>query len=365
MPDTTKRDEVNSSRPPLWVLILEDSPRDAKLTASVLENGGYTMQSEVTDSAEFFRESLEQAEYDVILADFNLRNWTALDALEILKRSGKDIPLIVVTGTLGDEGAAECIKQGAADFVLKDRPARLPAAVQRALEEKRLRAENQRSFETISRLAAIVDSTDDAIISVTRDAIIVTCNPGAERMYGFTAEEIKGKPFSIFIPEGRRDVVAVMQERLFRGGAYVNFEHEHLRKDGSRFPVALTLSPIKDAGGVVTGISVIARDITERKRAEAVLRESEEKYRSLVSNIPDVVWTLDAKLRSAFISKNIERVSGFSVDEIYQQGINHFLASLHPDDVPKVAEGLRALFAEGRPFDVEVRAKRKDGGEWR
>ena len=79
----------------------------------------------------------------MILADFNLRNWTAIDALEILKRSGKDIPLIVVTGSLGDEAAVECIKQGAADFVLKDRPARLPTAVQRALEERRLRGERK------------------------------------------------------------------------------------------------------------------------------------------------------------------------------------------------------------------------------
>jgi CheY-like chemotaxis protein len=131
---TTTHHHGDSTSPPLRVLLLEDDPRDAKLTVSLLEGGGFRMQSEVTDSLELFREKLETTEYDVVLADFNLRNWTALDALETLKRSGKDIPLIVVTGTLGDEAAAECIKQGAADFVLKDRPARLPTAIQRALD---------------------------------------------------------------------------------------------------------------------------------------------------------------------------------------------------------------------------------------
>ena len=147
--DETKPDGINAPPPPLRVLILEDDLRDAKLAAKVLEGAGLRVRFEVTDSDESFRANLEKAEYDVILADFNLRNWTALDALEILKQSGKDIPLIVVTGSLGDESAVECVKRGAQDFVLKDRPARLPVAVQRALEEKRLREERKRAEERL------------------------------------------------------------------------------------------------------------------------------------------------------------------------------------------------------------------------
>ena len=93
----------------LRVLILEDNPLDAKLLAKLLEGGGARVEFEVTDSVEVFQESMERADYDVILADFNLRGWTAFDALDILKHSGRDIPLIVSTGSLGDEAAAECI----------------------------------------------------------------------------------------------------------------------------------------------------------------------------------------------------------------------------------------------------------------
>ena len=131
------------------------------------------------------------------------------------------------------------------------------------------------------------------------------------------------------------------------------------RKDGSDFPIEIMLSPLKSTEGIL--VTAAIRDISARKRAEEGLRESEEKYRSLVSHIPDVAWTLDAELRFVFISKNITVISGFSVDEIQQQGFDLYLASIHPDDVHKVKDGLRALFAEGRPYDVECRVQRKDG----
>jgi PAS domain S-box-containing protein len=229
--------------------------------------------------------------------------------------------------------------------------------VSRDITERKLaEAEN-------ARLAFIVNSSEDAIISTTLQGFIETWNPGAERIYGYTGKEIKGKHFSILIPEDQRGDLAANQERLFSGDALVHYEKENMRKDGSTLQVSLTLSPIKDSAGVVTGVSAIARNITDRMRAAEALRESEEKYRSLVSNIPDVAWTMDAERRFVFISKNMERVSGFSPDEVYQQGINLYLDSLHPDDVHKVRQGLQALFSEGRPFDVECRAKRKDG-EW-
>src|ERR1017187_6755400 len=164
MAKKTSEDPIDS-RPVLRVLILEDNPNDAKLAARALERGGAKVQFEVAASMEDFRERLEQPDYDVILAGFNLRGWTAYEALEILRQSEKDIPLIVNSGPLGDESAAECIKRGAADFILKDRPARLPAAVQRALEEKRLRTERRRAEEALNEerhlLLTLMDNLPD------------------------------------------------------------------------------------------------------------------------------------------------------------------------------------------------------------
>jgi DNA-binding NtrC family response regulator len=123
-------------RPKLHVLFVEDSPRDVKLTARVLEKAGYHLEFAAVDSPELFQEQLKKADPQIIICDYNLRGWTERDALEIARKLEKDIPFVVVSGSLGDEAAVECIKKGAMDYVLKDRMARLPSAVRRVLEEK-------------------------------------------------------------------------------------------------------------------------------------------------------------------------------------------------------------------------------------
>jgi len=359
MMDTTEPDGVNSSTPSLRVLILEDNPRDAKLNVSVLEGGGFRVQFEVTDSAQFFRERLEKAEYDVILADFNLRNWTALDALEILKQSGKDIPLIMVTGFLGDEAAVECIKQGAADFVLKDRPARLSNAVRRALEEKRLRTENKRAFDAISRLATIVESSNDAIIGGTLEGVITSWNKGAEKLYGYSAGEILGQPISVLAPPERSEEVTQILARLKRGERIEEYELERVRKDGSLIYISLSLFRLTGSRGEVTGAAAIARDVTERKRAEQALHESEERYRSLVEAAPDVIFTVSAEDGSlTSLNPAFETLTGWSRAEWLGRP---FVGMVHPDDLPVAVERFqKALRGETHP-PHELRVLCKSG----
>jgi response regulator RpfG family c-di-GMP phosphodiesterase len=151
--------EIIQARPALRVLIVEDNHRDVKLTVAVLERSGYHLTFNIVDSLKSFQEQLDAAQHEIIISDYNLRDWTAVDVLEIVKKSGKDIPVVVVSGSLGDESAVELIKKGATDYVLKDRLARLPSAIQRALEEKSLREERQRAEEQINlqvnRLAAL------------------------------------------------------------------------------------------------------------------------------------------------------------------------------------------------------------------
>src|SRR5437667_11168721 len=105
----------------LHALLVEDNPRDVKLIRAILERSGYLLTHVSIDTPEMLQKQLGEAQLEVVISDYNLQGWTAMDALEIIKKSGKDIPFIVVTGTLGDEAAAECIKQGATDFILKDR----------------------------------------------------------------------------------------------------------------------------------------------------------------------------------------------------------------------------------------------------
>ena len=126
---------------------------------------------------------------------------------------------------------------------------------------------NRRSDEIRFRLAAIVESSDDAIISKTLDGIITTWNIGAERMFGYRADEVIGKPITILFPPSSSDEEPGILARIRRGERIEHYETVRVRKDGSLLDVALTVSPVKDADGTIIGASKIARDITERKRA--------------------------------------------------------------------------------------------------
>ena len=121
--------------------------------------------------------------------------------------------------------------------------------------------------------------------------------------------------------------------------------------------------PYKDAGGVITHFLALKEDITERKRVEQALVQAEEKYRSLVLNIPDVVWSVDARGNFVFVSPNIEKISGYSFSEVEQGGAQLFFETIHPDDRERVEAAMDGLFSRGEPFDVECRARRKSG-EW-
>ena len=135
--------------------------------------------------------------------------------------------------------------------------------------------------KAIGLLAAIVDSSEDAIVSKTLQGIITSWNASAERLFGYTASEAVGQHISLIIPLNRRDEETVIIERIKKGERIEHFDTVRMRKDKTLLDIALTISPVRDASGKIIGASKIARDITQRKRIERELRESEERYRTL------------------------------------------------------------------------------------
>ena len=248
---------------------------------------------------------------------------------------------------------------------------RLAAGLEREVEKRTATLRAEIAEHKIAAKQLQQSEEQFRVITESISDLIAVLDPEGKRLYNSPSyKDVLGDPstlvgsdsFNEIHPDDREKIRKIFQETV-RTGRGQRSEYRFLLSDGSIRYIESQGSVIPDSEGKTAKVVVVSRDVTERKRAEEALRESEEKYRSLVSNIPDVSWTLDAKRRFVFISSNIESVSGFSPDEIYQQGARIYLSSLHPDDVHKVTEGFRELFAEGRPFDVEVRVKRKDG-EW-
>jgi PAS domain S-box-containing protein len=143
--------------------------------------------------------------------------------------------------------------------------------------------DRKRAEEAQARLAAIVESSDDAIVSKTLDAVITSWNRGAERLFGYTAAEAVGRPITLIIPPERLDEEPAILERLRRGERVEHFETVRVAKDGRWLDISLTISPVRDAQGRIIGASKIARDITARKRAEAGLRERARLLREVAA----------------------------------------------------------------------------------
>jgi signal transduction histidine kinase len=140
-----------SPKPTLRVLLVEDDPADRELILRELAKGEFEISSAVAQTPEEFRQRIKSQVPDLVLADYNLGTWRGTDALEILRAENLDVPLILVSGTVGDMIAVECIKQGVTDYVLKDSLARLPAAMRGALHDKGMREQRKQTLEALDR----------------------------------------------------------------------------------------------------------------------------------------------------------------------------------------------------------------------
>ena len=264
-------------RQPLRVLILEDNPQDAELIAAMLRHAGYSLSLEVTDSREQFQQRLEQGDYDVILADYNLGGWNAMDALQVLREVGKDIPCVVVTGSLGDEAAVECIKQGAADYVLKDRLHRLPTAVDRALREKAQRGAATRLEEQIRRAKKeweqTFDTVPDPVLILDEQFRIRRANRATTRVLGLEFSQLIGQPCYQVVHGRAEPPRECPLQRMLVSGKEARCDIEEPRL-GKVFDA--TATPLHNSGSAVLGCVEVLRDISERKRAEEQLRQSQK-----------------------------------------------------------------------------------------
>ena len=216
--------------------------------------------------------------------------------------------------------------------------------------------------DTRSRLAAIVASSDDAIVGKTLDGIVTDWNSGAEAIFGYTANEIIGKSISLIVPADRREESTAILDRIKRGERIDHFETQRRRKDGEVLDVSVTVSPVYDDSGRVRGASKVARDITESKRALTALAEREAHLRSVLETVPDAMIVIDqAGVMSSF-SATAERLFGYKAAEVIGNNVSMLMPepyrAQHDGYLHRYADtGERRVIGMGRV----VVGRRKDG----
>lgn len=216
------------------------------------------------------------------------------------------------------------------------------------------------AYEANARMAAIVESSRDAIVSRRLDGTILTWNPGAERMLGYTAAEMVGRNIREIIPAELHSSLEHRQTLFQQGEAVPGHETVRITKDGRRIDVATSPAPLRNPSGEIWAFSTIVRDITQRKRRERDLRESEERFRLLAENIDQVFWintlALDGNM---YVSPAYEKIWGRSRESL-RSDPNSWMASIHPEDLPRVQVAMSGI-AGGNQLDVEYRIRRPDG----
>jgi diguanylate cyclase (GGDEF)-like protein/PAS domain S-box-containing protein len=266
---------------PLRILFVEDDGADFELCVRVLKKAELEVLPDVVQTERDFVEKLQDAPYDIILADYQLPAWSGLDALKVMRERGVNIPFILVTGALGDDVAVDCIKQGVSDYVLKDRISRLPVAINRAIAEKQLVDERKLALnqlrESEENFRTLTETIASAVF-IYRSGNCLYANRAAEIITGYSKDELSRLSAQDIIHPDFRDLA--MQAGFGPFSEYVvpgEYELKILSSLGELRWLALTCSAI-----VVEGRHsqlITAFDVTERKRAE-------DKFRHLAARDP-------------------------------------------------------------------------------
>jgi len=347
--------------PSLRILHVEDDLADADLVQSLLKAEGIVCVFHRVETQTEFEAALEQGSFDLIISDFTLPSFSGRAALEMARENCPGVPFIFVSGTIGEEFAVDALKEGAVDYVLKDRLSRLPAAVRRAVREARERADRLRVEEELRQrdelFRKITENVDDLVAVMDLEGRRVFNSPSYRHLLGDPNSSVGTDAFAEIHPKDREEV-----HRTFRStietGIGQRAEYRFLLGDGTIRYIESQGSVIRNKDGLITNVVVVSRDVTERKRMEKELVAAEAKFRTLVEQaIVGICIVQDGNL--AYVNPRMTELFGDTTDGMVGRPVLDLVVE---EDRLTAARNMAVHLrnrAAGASYELKMR--RKDG----
>lgn len=343
----------------LKILFAEDLPTDYELAVREIRQSGTAIETTRVDEPASFRKALETFRPDVVISDYTMPRFNGLDALKITREIDPYLPFIVLTGSMNEETAVECMKAGATDYVIKEHLTRLPFAVKEALEKRNIAREKEQALQQLRESEEKYKSlfrNNHAVMMLINpeDGAIVDVNPAACTFYGWTHKELTSKKISEINTLTAEEVEKEMRDAVAEKRNHFQFRHR--KASGEIRDVEVFSGPIPIEGKIL--LYSIVHDITERRELEKALLESEERYREMFVNnpVPMLIYEVET-LQIMEVNDAAVNKYGYTYDEFRKMT----LKNIRPEeDVPELLEAVQNSSEDFRHLRV-WRHRKKDG----
>jgi PAS domain S-box-containing protein len=355
----------------LRILVVEDYEPFRRVICSSLRERDFRVM-ETSDGLEAV-EKAQELQPDLVLFDIGLPRLNGIESAKQVRSLVPNAKIMFVTQESSPEVIQETFRLGAQGYVHKQHAVTdLFPAIDAVLGGERFVSStlgfsdgtdveyhvDQKMEEDRMRYAAILESLDDAVLSVDMDGTISSWNLAACRMFGYKKSEAIGQQIAIIVPPELRHEENEILRRLRAGQRIDHYEAQRVTKDGKTIDVLITASLVRDAAGRMIGASGVIRDISERKRAEASLRESEERFRLVANTAPVMIWMSDVNAHCSYLNQRWMEFTGRSIDTDLGNG---WIEGIHPEDLSACLRTYMDAFERHEPYQMEYRLRRQDG----
>lgn len=304
---------------PLHLLIVEDVEDDVLMILRELRQGGFDPVHHTVSSAQEMRQALAGRSWDIIISDYSLPAFSGMAALEIAREIAPDLPVIIVSGAIGEETAVALMKAGAQDYVMKSALGRLVPAVERELKDAQQRRAHRQTELALRKnemlLRKVLDTLPVGVWVADRDGGLVMGNPAGKKIWG-GAHYVGPDDYAVY--KGRwTESGKKIEAQDWALARAISRRETSLKEmvdiecfDGTHKTILNSAIPILGAGDELMGAIVINEDITEQRRAQSALRVSQERFHAFMDNIPALAWMKDDNFRYIYTNRALQRFSG-------------------------------------------------------